>query len=106
MDGNTKHLRIRPSDLFDVSNTLDSLADDMRKNLNDMTECVKELTQIWKDKNGVDFVNRYTNEVEPQLSNYFRLVEKHSGFISGAAKAYREFANETARSINDTHYVS
>ena len=65
-----------------------------------MTECIKELTEIWKDRNGVDFVKRYTEEVEPQLSKYFGLVEKHSGFISGAAKAYKEFVNETAASIN------
>lgn len=106
MDGNSGHLRIEPSDLLNVAEKLDSLSDDMRKNLNDMTECINEIKQIWKDENGVDFVDKYTNKVEPELSKYYRVVEKHSGFISGAAKSYREVFSVISQSINSPKYVN
>ncbi len=100
MTQDKNHLSISPQDLLNCSDTLESLSEDMRRNLSDMTECIKELTEIWRDKNGVDFVRRYTDEVEPQLRNYYGLVEKHSGFVSGAANAYRAYINDTSASIN------
>ena len=99
---NNSRLNITPGDLMSTSNTLSSLSDDMKRNLDEMTGCIKELTEIWRDKNGTDFVRRYTDEVEPQLSKYYNKVRRHSEFISGAANAYRGFINETSASINST----
>ena len=100
-----KNVSIAPEDLIKVAEKLYSIKNSMKKNFDGMSECIETVKEIWRDSNGIKFVSVYEKDVKDQLSSYYEEVERHSGYVLGAANAYRDFINETRASVGGAHYT-
>ena len=97
---NTNNITVTPEILNRTANDLEHISNELKNCFDKITSIISVIRSNWTDSNGVEFSNRYDDEVRPKLSKYYNAIMAHSKFVGDAAKIYNETIGSIRTSVS------
>ncbi len=83
----------------EIGNDTSSIVNEMRDRATNVDNQVNQVGELWTDTEGQQFMHVW-EDVRKELPVLFARVERVAVFMDGAYKAYMEFKEATARTVN------